>query len=138
MRIFAVIGPFIVTLMLALPAAAEPSDAPSAASALSMQGAATIVEGSLQMISGAAELLVSSVQVAGESTRIVLIGLVDGVNVSATVAVHSAGALSVASGELLRVVATTSGHLLLGAGEILAVIPDQLGATLLYHQRLTL
>ena len=55
---------------------------------------------------------------------------------AATVAVLSAGALSVAAGEVLRVAATASGHLLIRGGEVLAFIPGRIGAALLHHERL--
>lgn len=127
-------------LVLAAPLSAvagPPAGASSdVASSLSTHGSAALLEGSLMLAAGAGELAVASLRSAGESTVLVLESLSEGATVSITVALQGVGALSLAAGDVLRLVGTASGHLLVRGSEVLAFVPDAIGASLFHHERL--
>lgn len=129
---------FVFTALVLMPVLVPPVTAASTtASTLSEHGSAVLLEGSVLLVAGAGELVAASVRTAGESTTVVLDGLLQGARVSATVLLQGAGALTLAAGDVLRLAGTASGHLLVRGSEVLAFVPDQVGNALFHHERLT-
>jgi len=105
----------------------------SDASALSMLPIAVSVAAPVMFISGGAMLTVVAVEASAEGTVWVLERASDGVRASITVA----GGVSVAVGTAVVVTAISAGWVLSAAGQAIAFIPNQIGAALLYNERVT-
>jgi len=105
----------------------------SDASALSMLPIAVSVAAPVMFISGGAMLTVVAVEASAEGTVWVLERASDGVRASITVA----GGVSVAVGTVVVVTAISAGWVLSAAGQAIAFIPNQIGAALLYNERVT-
>jgi hypothetical protein len=105
----------------------------SDASALSMLPIAVSVAAPVMFISGGAMLTVVAVEASAEGTVWVLERASDGVRASITVA----GGVSVAIGTAVVVTAISAGWVLSAAGQAIAFIPNQIGAALLYNERVT-
>ena len=61
----------------------------------------------------------------------------DGVRGTVRFTRELAGALSIAAGEMITVVAMGTGWLLCSAGKAIAFVPNEIGSTLLYSQRIS-
>jgi hypothetical protein len=105
----------------------------SEASALSMLPVAVSVAAPVMILSAGAMLTVVAVEVSAEGTVWVLERASDGARAS----VRLAGNVALASGAAVTVVAIGNGHVLSAAGRALCFIPNELGAALLYHERVT-
>jgi hypothetical protein len=105
----------------------------SDASALSMLPIAVSVAAPVMFISGGAMLTVVAIEASAEGTVWVLERASDGVRASITVA----GGVSVAVGTAVVVTAISAGWVLSAAGQAIAFIPNQIGAALLYNERVT-
>jgi len=122
----------------AAPARAHgPSDA-SEASALSIAvPVAVSVAGPVLLLSGAAALTVVSVQASAIGTVWVLERASDGARCVLRFGAQAAGGASVAVGTLVTATVLSTGWLLSAAGEAIAFIPNEIGASLLYNERIT-
>jgi hypothetical protein len=105
----------------------------SDASALSMLPIAVSVAAPVMFISGGAMLTVVAIEASAEGTVWVLERASDGVRASIAVA----GGVSVAAGTAVVVTAISAGWVLSAAGQAIAFIPNQIGAALLYNERVT-
>jgi hypothetical protein len=105
----------------------------SDASALSMLPIAVSVAAPVMFISGGAMLTVVAIEASAEGTVWVLERASDGVRASITVA----GGVSVTVGTAVVVTAISAGWVLSAAGQAIAFIPNQIGAALLYNERVT-
>jgi hypothetical protein len=105
----------------------------SDASALSMLPIAVSVAAPVMFISAGTMLTVVAVEASAEGTVWVLERASDGVRASITVA----GGVSVAVGTAVVVTAISAGWVLSAAGQAIAFIPNQIGAALLYNERVT-
>ncbi len=120
-----------------LPAAqAHPSNA-SDASALSALPVAVSVAAPVMILSGGAMLTVVAVQASATGTVWVLERASDGARASITLGAQAAGGLSVAAGTVVLVTAFSAGWVLSAAGKAIAFIPNEIGASLLYNERVT-
>jgi hypothetical protein len=120
---------FIVATTLATNAHAQASEA-SALSALPigvLSAAPAVVLGS------GVSLTVSAVEVSAVGTTWVLERAADGVRAS----VKLAGKASVAVGTGVACTAVAAGYVLSVAGQAVAFIPNEVGASLLYNERVT-
>ena len=61
----------------------------------------------------------------------------DGARASVTLCAKAAGGLSVAAGTAVVVSAFSAGWVLSAAGKAIAYIPNEIGAALLYNERVT-
>jgi hypothetical protein len=114
-----------------------PSDA-SAASALSVAvPVAVSVAGPVMLLSGAAALTVVSVQASAEGTVWVLERASDGARIVLRFAGAAVAGASVAAGTLVTCTVLSTGWLLSAAGEVIAFIPNEIGASLVYNERIT-
>lgn len=105
----------------------------SDASALSMLPVAVSIGAPLLIVSAGAALTVVSVQASAQGTVWILERASDGARAS----VHLAGHASAAVGSVLVATAVSAGWVLSAAGEAIAFIPNELGAALLYNERIS-
>lgn len=120
----------------ALPAAQAQSTASAAASALSMLPVAVSVAAPVAILSAGAMLTVVAVEASAVGTVWVLERASDGARASVRWGSQAAGAVSVAVGTGVLVTAMSTGWLLSAAGRAIAFIPNELGASLLYGERI--
>ena len=121
----------------ALPPAAQAHSTASEASALSMLPVAVSVAAPAMLLSTGAVLTVVAVEASATGTVWVLERASDGVRATVHWGSHAAGAVSVAVGTGVLVTAMSTGWVLSAAGRALAIIPNELGASLLYSERIT-
>jgi len=99
-----------------------------------------VVLGSLSALAGSGELVVGSVEAAGDGVVIVLRGASNVSGASATasvrVSIEVGRQLSNAGAGAIEVVAVSTGYALVLAGQAIAYIPNEVGQALLHHQRL--
>jgi len=117
-------------------ASAHPPNA-SDASALSMLPIAVSVAAPAMILSGGVMLSVVAVEASATGTVWVLERASDGARMSITLSAQAAGGLSVAAGTAVVVTAFSAGWVLSAAGKAIAYIPNEIGAALLYNERVT-
>lgn len=105
----------------------------SEASALSAVPIAVLSKAPVAIVSAGANLSVSAVEASAGGTTWVLERASDGARASVTLA----GGASVAVGTSVMVTAVTAGKVLSVAGQVIAFIPNEIGAALLYNERVT-
>ncbi|WP_395700512.1 hypothetical protein [Aquabacterium sp.] len=115
-----------------LPAAAH-RDAASELSAMSMLPVASLVAAPVMILSGGAMLTVVAVEASAEGTVWVLERASDGARASLRLAGNAA--LSIGTGVVVTSMA--AGWVLSAAGQAIAFIPNEIGASLLYNERVT-
>lgn len=125
---------------LVLPAARAADSTLSRASQDLGAASGLLVAGSLSAVAGSGELVVGSVEAAGDGVVIVLRGVSNAVDASATASLRVSGEvarqISAAGAGALTVVAVSTGYALVLAGQVIAYIPNEVGQALLHHQRL--
>jgi hypothetical protein len=121
-----------MALALALPAAAQ-SDASAELSAISALPVSVSVAAPVAIVSGAVTLTVVSVTAVAEGTVWVLERASDGARMS----VRFAGNVVVASGTVCVLTVIASGTVISAAGRAVAFIPNEVGKSLLYNERVT-
>jgi hypothetical protein len=117
-------------------AATDPSGA-SEASALSALPVAMSASAVGLVLSGTAALTVISVEASADGVVWIVERASDGVRGTVRFTRELAGALSIAAGEMITVVAMGTGWLLCSAGKAIAFVPNEIGSTLLYSQRIS-
>lgn len=137
-----------LTWLFALPAAgmasgalahngAPEASAFSTLSALSLAlPVAVSVAAPVMLFAAGAMLTVSAVEVSANGTVWILERASDGASAIVTFAAASTGAAIVGVGTVLSVTVLSAGWLLGTAGEAIAFIPNALGESLLYHERI--
>jgi len=115
-----------------LPAHAH-RNAGSELSALSLLPVAVLVAAPAMLLSGGAALTVVAVEASAEGTVWVLERASDGARASLKLAGQSAMAV----GTGVVVTAMASGWVLSAAGQAIAFVPNEIGASLLYNERVT-
>jgi hypothetical protein len=109
----------------------------SEASALSALPIAVSIAAPVMIVSGGAVLSVVAVEASAEGTVWVLQRASDGARASVRLSARAAGGMSVAVGTAVTVAAISTGWVLSAAGQAIAFIPNQVGAALLYNERVT-
>jgi hypothetical protein len=127
----------LTTLLAAALASAHAQSAVSEASALSALPIAVSVAAPVMVLSAGATLAVVSVQASAIGTVWVLERASDGARATLTLSGQAARALSVAAGTVVVVTAMSTGWVLSTASEAIAFIPNEIGAALLYNERVT-
>ena len=120
---------------LAVPARAQSNI--SDASLLSTLPIAVSVAAPAVLLSGGVTLAVVAVEASAEGTLCILERASDGARMSMRLGAQAAGGLSLAAGTLVLVSAIGTGWVLSAAGQAIAFIPNQVGAALLYNERVT-
>ena len=121
------------TLCTAPLAARAHHPGPSDASALSMLPLAVSVAAPVMVLSAGAALTVVAVDASAHGAVWVLERASDGARASVQLAGHA----SVGLGTVVVATALSTGWVLSAAGEAIAFIPNELGAALLYNERLS-
>ena len=109
----------------------------SEASALSALPIAVSVAAPVVILSAGAVLTVVAGEASAEGTVWVLQRASDGARASVRLSARAAGGASVAAGTVVMVAAISTGWVLSAAGQAIAFIPNQVGAALLYNERVT-
>ena len=117
-------------------AAANDFSRASEASQMSAQGSAAIARGSLIAVTGSAEFVVASIQLAGEGLEVVLRGASEVGEVVLHLPGVLAGGASLAVGESVTVAAQAGGWAIESAGKLIGFVPTEAGRALLYSERL--
>lgn len=118
---------------LAHPGASEASTVSGLSLALPI---AVSVAAPVMILSAGAVLTVSAVEVSANGTVWVLERASDGASALVTFGAASLGAAAVAVGTGIAVTVLSAGWLLSAAGEAIAFVPNALGESLLYHERI--
>jgi hypothetical protein len=107
----------------------------SDASQLSVDGSATVLQGSVAGVTGTSEFVVTSAKAVGDGLVIVLRGVGRAGEVVLRVPKAMAGGVSVAVGETVTLAANGSGWLVKNAGKVIGFIPNESGRALLHSER---
>lgn len=121
------------TTLTALPAHAHRNSAASELSAISALPIAVLVAAPAMLLSGGAALTVVAVEASAEGTVWVLERASDGARAS----VKLAGNVAMAVGTGVVCTALSAGWVVSAAGQAIAFIPNEIGASLLYNERVT-
>ncbi len=89
------------------------------------------------LVAGAASIVVTGVEASAEGTVWVVENVADGAKGSICFAGHAVGGVSVAMGTVITVTAVASGMLLSAAGHVIAFVPNEIGRSLSYNQRVS-
>lgn len=127
-----------VTLSFALAAPAALAHPPRAsdASAVSMLPIAVSVAAPVAILSAGAALTVLSVEATATGTVWLLERTSDGARASVTLVGRGVHDLGAAAGALVVVTAISTGWVLSVASEAIAFVPNEIGAALLYNERI--
>ena len=117
--------------------AARAHDELSASSALSALPVAVSIAAPAMLLVGGAALTVVTVQASANGTVWVLERASDGARATLHFSGHVAGASLAAIGSAVLVTALSTGYLISAAGHAIAFVPNQIGASLLYNERVT-
>ena len=109
----------------------------SALSALSGLPIAVSVAGPVLVLSAGVALTVVAVEASVAGTVWVLERASDGARLTLRVSAQAAGGLSVAAGTVVLCTALSTGWVLSAAGQAIAFIPNEIGAALLYNERVS-
>ena len=89
------------------------------------------------LLSAGAVLTVVAVEASTDGTVWVLERASDGARASVALAGRAGSGLSVAAGTAVVVTAISTGWVLSAAGQAIAFVPNEIGAALLYNERIT-
>ena len=117
--------------------AARAQSEASALSALSALPIAVSVAAPVMLLSAGVTLTVVAVEASATGTVWVLERASDGARATLRFGAQAAGGLSVAAGTAVVVTATSTGWVLSTASQAIAFIPNEIGAALLYNERVT-
>lgn len=109
----------------------------SEASALSALPVAVSVAAPAMLLVGGAALGVVAVQASATGTVWILERASDGARATLHFSAHAAGASLATVGTAVVVTALSTGWLISAAGQAIAFVPNQIGASLLYNERVT-
>lgn len=121
---------------LSLASMAQAHNEASEASALSALPVAVSVAAPSMVLSAGVVLTVVSVQVVAGATVWVVQRASDGARMVIRWGSQVAGVASVALGTAVTVTAISAGYILSAAGQAIAFVPNALGASLLYNERI--
>ena len=127
----------LATLFAATLATANAQSAVSEANALSALPIAVSVAAPVMVLSAGATLTVVAVEASAVGAVWVLERASDGARATLKLSAQAAGGLSVAAGTVVVVTAVSTGWVLSTASEAIAFIPNEIGAALLYNERVT-
>jgi len=130
-------GATAIAVALALSGTATAQSTLSDASAISALPIAVSVAAPFVVLSAGAVLTVASVEATATGSIWVLERASDGARESLYLVGRGLAGASVAAGTFVTVVAISSGWVLVTAGQAIAFVPNQVGAALLYNERIT-
>lgn len=109
----------------------------SEASALSALPIAVSVAAPVMILSAGATLTVVAIEVSAQGTLCILERAADGARASLRLVGQAAAGLSMAAGTVVVVTAVSTGWVLSAASQAIAFVPNEIGAALLYNERVT-
>lgn len=127
----------VAALLVGSLASARAQSGLSEASALSALPIAVSVAAPAMVLSAGATLTVVAVEASALGSVWVLERASDGARASVRLGSEAAGALSVAAGTVVVVTAVSTGWVLSAASRAIAFVPNEIGAALLYNERVT-
>ena len=127
----------LVALLAANLATARAQSGVSEISALSALPIAVSIAAPVVVLSAGATLTVVAVEASATGAVWVLERASDGARTSLRLGAQAAGGLSVAAGTVVVVTALSTGWVLSAASQVIAFIPNEIGAALLYNERVT-
>jgi hypothetical protein len=89
------------------------------------------------LVAGVGSVVVTGVEASAEGTVWVVENVADGVKGSIRFAGQAAGAVAIAVGTVIVVTVVATGMVLSAAGHVIAFIPNEIGRTLTYNQRVS-
>ena len=89
------------------------------------------------LVAGVASVVVTGVEASAQGTVWVVENLADGVKGSICFAGQVVGTVAVAAGTVIVVTAVATGMVLSTAGHVIAFVPNEIGRTLSYNQRVS-
>ncbi len=131
--------PVIWALLIAL-AAVGPARAQRTSSEISdasLVPVAISVALPIVLVAGVGSIVVTGVQASAEGTVWVVENVADGVKGSICFAGHVVGGAAVAVGTVITVTAVATGMVLSAAGHVIAFVPNEIGRSLSYNQRVS-
>ena len=129
-----------ITLLCAasLTAQAANSDTTNASDNASMASAIVLV-GSMSVLAAAGEIVIDKVEDVADGSVLVLKSAATSASAAATASVKlsqkAMQGLSLAAGTVLKVVAVSTGHMLLLSGKAIAYVPNAAGNAILHHSK---
>ena len=127
----------VALLLAANLATARAQSEVSAASALSALPVAVSVAAPVMLLSAGATLSVLAVEASATGAVWVLERASDGARATLKLSAQAAGGLSVAAGTAVVVTVVSTGWVLSAASRAIAFVPNEIGAALLYNERVT-
>lgn len=131
--------PAIAVLCAAsLTAQAANSDTTNASDSASMASAIVLV-GSMAVLAAAGEVVIDKVEDVADGSVLVLKSAARGASSTATASVKlsqkAMQGLSLAAGTVVKVVAVSTGHMLVLSGKAIAYVPNAAGNAILHHSK---
>ena len=122
--------------LLFLPCAAvQGAPGPSQPSAALSDLSARVIGGSVLLAAAGGSVVVESVRASGDTLEVVLRSAADASVATVRLSARAAGGLSLATGTVLEVLASSAGQVLVLSGKAIAFIPNEAGKALLHHAR---
>ena len=122
----------------ALPVQAANSDTTNASDNASMASAIVLV-GSMSVLASAGEIVIDKVEDVADGSVLVLKSAATGASSTATASVKlsqkAMQGLSLAAGTVVKVVAVSTGHMLVLSGKAIAYVPNAAGNAILHHSK---
>ena len=127
----------IVALAMAFACAAHAQTNASEVSEASLVPVAISVALPVVLVAGIGSIVVTGVEASAQGTVWVVENVADGVKGSICFAGRAVGTVSLAVGTVITVTAVGTGMLLSAAGHVIAFVPNEIGRTLSYNQRVS-
>ena len=131
------VAAFALALGLAAGGNAQAGNSPSQVSEESFVPVAISVALPVVLVAGVGSIVVTGVQASADGVVWFVEGAADGVKGSICFAGNAVAASAVAVGTAVVVTATATGMVLSTAGRVIAFIPNEIGRTLSYNQRVS-
>lgn len=120
-------------ILFSASSSARAEKVPSAIEGSSMTASLVVVLPPLMLSKMSGDLVVKSVETSGKVSKVVLQAVADGASASFEFSGKMSQDFSLATGQSVKLVATTSGHILVASGKVLAFFPNEIGKSLLYQ-----
>ena len=127
----------VLALVLALASAAHAQGNSSQVSEASLVPVAISVALPVVLVAGVGAIVVTGVEASAQGTVWVVENVADGVKGSICFAGRAAGTVSLAVGTVITVTTVATGMVLSAAGHVIAFVPNEIGRTLSYNQRVS-
>ncbi|MBC7662277.1 MAG: hypothetical protein H7276_00535 [Caulobacter sp.] len=127
----------IVALAMAFACTAHAQTNASEVSEASLVPVAISVALPVVLVAGVGSIVVTGVEASAQGTVWVVENVADGVKGSVCFAGRAVGTVSVAVGTVITVTTVATGMVLSAAGHVIAFVPNEIGRTLSYNQRVS-